>query len=72
MSVPIFTRVANQDLNRIAERADPATLSEEARYVFTERLGILAEDRTPTASEVAIAWADAQDVERRQRPPTKP
>ena len=42
-----------------ASQADPKRLSEEARYRFEERLGILAGSDTPTAEQVALAWREA-------------
>lgn len=45
---------------RAASQADPAKLHPDARYAFEERLGILAGAGAPTASQVALAWAEAQ------------
>lgn len=55
----LSSRTDSADDIRIAGQADPSRLSEEARYRFHERLGILAGSATPTASQVAIAWREA-------------
>jgi hypothetical protein len=47
-----------------ARQADPSRLSNEARYRFHERLGILAGSATPTAAQVAIAWREAAAYDR--------
>lgn len=49
---------------RTAHQADLSRLSDEARYRFHERLGILAGSATPTASQVAIAWREAATYDR--------
>jgi hypothetical protein len=57
-------RTDSADDIRIAGQADPSRLSDEARYRFHERLGILAGSATPTASQVAIAWREAAAYDR--------
>jgi hypothetical protein len=47
------------EVRRIANAANPAHLTEEGRYRFEERLGILAGANTPTAGQVALAWCEA-------------
>lgn len=61
---PFLTTPADssEDL-QAANQADPRRLSEEARYRFEERLGILAGSGTPTASQVALAWREALAVD---------
>jgi len=58
------TTADSSDDLRTANHADPRRLSEEARYRFEERLGILAGSGTPTASQVALAWREAVAVDR--------
>lgn len=60
----ISSRTDSADDIRIAGQADPSRLSDEARYRFHERLGILAGSATPTASQVAIAWREAATYDR--------
>jgi hypothetical protein len=55
----LATRTDSPDDLRSANQADPARLSNEARYRFIERLGILAGSDEPTASQVALAWREA-------------
>jgi hypothetical protein len=63
----LATRTDSPDDLRAANQADPLRLSAEARYRFEERLGILANDRTPTASQVALAWREAVEYDRGKR-----
>lgn len=61
----LTSRTDSADDLRTANQADSSKLSADARYGFEERLGILAEDRTPTASQVALAWREAIAFDRR-------
>lgn len=43
----------------------PETLSEEGRYRFDERLGILCEGGKPTRMQEHLAWREAVDWDKR-------
>ena len=50
-------------MRQLASEADPALLSAEGRYRFTERLGILAGADKPTDWQVFIAWREAREYD---------
>jgi len=62
----LTSRTDSADDLRTANQADSSKLSADARYGFEERLGILAGNRTPTASQVALAWREAVEFDRRK------